>query len=494
MSRRSSFLTLCGLLLLLGTGACSVPLAPGYEILKETREVRFVPGDAPVVNIGANFLLRNSGTADLEFIDIILPETRAYGRNDLRVEVDGRPVALVELPEEFRPTEPNTMRLPFDAVWKRGEKRALAVEYNFRSPKDLGDRITIGPQEFHLSSRGWMPLPQPPKHFLAPYPTRPSRTTYTVIVPADFEVFSGGHLKGRKQTGASAEYRFENRKSDLTPAIVAGRYTVSPAQGKSAATIFWTLQPLQDDPRTATGRINAVWQALQKDFGPLQKNIPVPRIVESTGVRDATGDPFSPAAVDFPGGVLVNPALLSYGLNSDAFQEIVAHEIAHNWFGDEVFVSRFTAIGLGEGLPEYATIVAERETKGIEGRRALVSEYLRNYDQARTGINEIPLGVTTRTDPPSQQFISEAKAALFFVAVEDACGEKSMHDGLKELIALLHGQEMSYGALRSELEHVSGKNLADVFRVWLNEKDVPADFRARYPYPPNRLTGSSSAN
>ncbi|MGH7935533.1 MAG: M1 family aminopeptidase, partial [Chthoniobacterales bacterium] len=178
--------------------------------------------------------------------------------------------------------------------------------------------------------------------------------------------------------------------------------------------------------------------------------------------------------------VLVSPALLSRGLNSEAFQERVTHELAHNWFGDEVFFSRFTAIGLGEGLPEYATIVAEESQKGEPGRRTRVLNYLREYDEAKKNAEEIPLGITARTDAPGQQRIAEAKAALFFVAVEDACGEKQMRDGLKDLISLLRGQEVNYDVLRAQLEHVSGKKLADLFRVWLNDKGIPEDFRARY--------------
>ena len=76
--------------------------------------------------------------------------------------------------------------------------------------------------------------------------------------------------------------------------------------------------------------------------------------------------------------------------------------------------------------------------------------------------------------------LPEAKAALFFAAVEDMCGEKQMRDGLKELIDLMRGQEVSYDVLRAELEQSSGKNLGDLFRVWLNEKGIPEDFRARY--------------
>lgn len=478
-SLRGLSLTVFALLLLLGTSACSVPLAPGYQIVSENRQIQFVPSETPEIRISARYALRNSGTTDLEFIDVTFPDTKAYGRTELKVELDGHSAKLVNLPEEYQPESPNALRLPFDSVWKRGEKHELSVEYGFRSPQDAGDRITIGAQDFHLGSRGWSPLLLPPKHFLSPFPDRPDRTAYTVVVPSDFLVLSGGRLKGRKQLGASTEFRFELRKSDMSPAIVAGRYTASSPEAKASSAIFWTLQPLKDDPRAAVESITAVWNALENDFGPLSKDIRVPHIVESTMVRGEEGSERAPS-VDFPGGVLVSPALLSLGLNSETFQARVTHEIAHNWFGDQVFFSRFTAIGLGEGLPEYATIVAEEAQKGEAGRRARVSNYLRLYDEAAKSAEEIPLGITARTDLPEQQRIAEAKAALFFVAVEDACGEKQMRDGLKELIALLRGQEVNYDVLRAELEQVSGKKLADLFRVWLNDKGIPDDFRARY--------------
>jgi hypothetical protein len=478
-SLRGLLITVFALLLLLGNSACSVPLAPGYQIINQTRQIRFVPGDAPEIRVSARYTLRNSGTTDLEFIDITFPEAKSYGRTDPRVELDGHAAKLANLPEEYQPESPNALRLPFDSVWKRGENHELSIEYGFRSPGDSGDRVTIGAEDFHLGSRGWSPVLLPPKHFLSPFPARPDRSAYTVVVPSDFLVLSGGRLKGRKQSGASTEFRFELRKGDLPPAIVAGRYTASNPEAKPSNAIFWTLQPLEDDPRSAIGSITAVWNALENDFGPLSKDIRVPHIVESTMVRGEAGAETAPA-VDFPGGVLVSPALLSLGLNSETFQARVTHEIAHTWFGDQVFFSRFTSIGLGEGLPEYATIVAEEAQKGEAGRRSRVSSYLREYDEAKKNAEEIPLGTTSRTDSPEQQRIAEAKAALFFVAVEDACGEKQMRDGLKELIALLRGQEVDYDVLRAELERSSGKKLADLFRVWLNDKGIPDDFRARY--------------
>jgi len=88
--------------------------------------------------------------------------------------------------------------------------------------------------------------------------------------------------------------------------------------------------------------------------------------------------------------------------------------------------------------------------------------------------------VTMLTDSLEQRNIALAKAPLFFVALEDACGEEPMRSGLRQMVTLLRGQETSYDALRSALEQSSGKNLARLFRVWLNDKGIPADFRARY--------------
>jgi hypothetical protein len=460
--------------------ACSVPLAPGYRILKESRDVRFVLGDSPQVQVKSLYTLENSGTMDLSFIDVTFPDEQAYGRKDLRVELDGHTVEPVGLPEEYQASLPTSRRINFDPIWKRGEKHELAIEYSFLAPADSGSRITIGPRDFHLGSRGWTPGLMPPNHFLSPSPGRPERVSYTVRVPSDFLVLARGASAGRKQQGAETVYRFELRKGDLTPFIVAGKYVASSPERKAQDAIFWTFQPLKEDPGAAIKAVTGAWSILEKDFGPLDKNIHAPHIVESTGLRNhVTGDP-GPAAIAFPGGALVDSQALALGTDSEDLLERVTHALAHNWFGDEVSFAPDAALGMGEGLPEYATIVVEESAKGEAGRRQRVARYLHEYDRARSRANESPLGVTMLTDSLEQRSIALAKAPLFFVAIEDACGEEPMRSGLKQMVTLLRGQETSYDALRSALEQSGGKNLAELFRVWLNDRDIPADFRARY--------------
>ena len=466
--------------------SCAVPLAPGYRILKQSADIRFVPGSPPELQVAANYKLVNTGNSDLTFVDVKFPDKAAFGRTNLRVELDGKPVALTSLPSEYEQTDPNAFRMSFDQTWTRKQTHELAINYTFREPRNSGSRITLGEADFHLGFRNWLPELEPPKHLLAPEPKRPDHTIYTIRVPAGFAVLTRGTAKGQKKDGGEVEYRFELRKKDAPPFVVAGRYTSWPLKPSSHAPIFWTLQPLRGDPGPAAEQIIAAWKILEKDFGPLGKNPKVPHIVEVSGLRGHFGGEQSDgaAAVAFPGGALVNPAALALGRGNEQFLEIVTHALAHNWFGDAMSPSGEAALGIGEGLPEYATVVIDAERRGPAARRQRASEYLRRYDEALQHAEETPLGITTLSSPAPQRRIALAKAPLFYVALEDACGAERVRAGLASMVALLRGKEVDYNDLRAELEQSTGKQLGELFRVWLNRKGIPEDVRNRYQVAP----------
>lgn len=465
---------------LLGASSCAVPLAPAYRIVKETRGARFVPGPPPELEIQARYTLQNSGNSELQFIDVVLPDAKLYGRKNLHADVDGREAVLSSLPAEYQEETPNALRIVLDHPWPQKQMRDLVISYSFISPEDFGARITLGETSFHLGSRAWFPLPQPPKHMLAPYPRRPERTTYLVRVPKDFLVLARGRQTSRKHEGGEVEYAFQLNKGDLAPFIVAGRYTEATSHHKMSGAAFWTLQPLEGDTALAGERIASAWTILQSDFGSLDKNVRVPHVVESPELRLHVTGETGAVCESFPGGVLVNRDALALGISNEAFLAKAAHALAHNWFGDEMYPTRDAALGIGEGLPDYATIVIDEARGGESARRQRIIKFMHEYDEARKEAVEKPLAVTILTDPPEQRRISLAKAPLFFVALEDTCGEAPMRSGLAHMVSLLRGSPVGYDDLRAALEQSTGKNLAETFRVWLNEKGIPADFRERY--------------
>jgi len=472
------------LLIVLCAYSCAVPIAPGYRILKQSYEVSFVAGPPNQLQIHAQYQLQNVGNGELTFLDANFPNEKDFGRRDLRVEIDGRAAAVADLPGDYHAEQPDALRITFDSPWGMKQIRNLSIEYTFADPQNSGSRVTIGANEFHLGSRGWYPELEPPKHLLAPNPNAPDLASYTIRVPADFIVLARGTPKGQKKDGGETNYRFVLAKNDLPPFVVAGRYAVTLANPRSSSAAFWTLQPLKDDPAPAIAQTGAAWSTLETDFGPLDKNITSPRIVESPELRGQFSAEVGAAATAFPGGAIVNPEALALGINSGKFLDLVTHALARNWFGDELRPSSEASIGIGEGLPEYATIVIDEARNGETGRRGRVTEYLRRYDDARTRADEMPLALTMLTDPIGPRRIALAKAPLFYVALEDVCGETEVRRGLARLVALLRGQEVDYNALRSALEQSTNRSLGQMFRIWLNQKGIPQDFRDRYPLGP----------
>ena len=442
--------------------------------------MRFVSGSAPELQIRAHYVLQNSGNSDLRFVDVVLPDAKLYGLKDLHAEVDGRESAFSDLPEEYQQETPGIRRILMDRPWMQKQTRELVISYSFSSPEDLGAQITLGAADFHLSSLGWSPALQPPKHVLSPFPRRPERTTYTVRVPVDFLILARGHQTGRKQEGGEVAYTFELRKDDLSPYMVAGRYTESQSSHRGSGAVLWTLQPLGEDAGRIEEHIARAWEVLQSNFGSFDQSIRAPHIVESAGLRAHLTGETGAAFGSFPGGVLVNHAALALGISSEAFLAKTIHALAHNWFGDEMYLERDAALGMGEGLPDYATIVIDEALGGEAARRRRIVKFLQEYDEARKAAVETPLGTTVLTDMAEKRRISLAKALLFYAALEDTCGEAQMRNSLAHMVVLMRGNEVGFEDLRAALEQSTGKDLAETFRVWLNEKGIPEKFRDRY--------------
>ena len=117
--------------------------------------------------------------------------------------------------------------------------------------------------------------------------------------------------------------------------------------------------------------------------------------------------------------------------------------------------------------------------------RKRIQELLHHYDEAvqqaaATPNPEKPIIDVTPYDPILQRRIARAKAALFFIALEDAYGPTPVRRALTQVIALLGGKDVGYDDVRSALEQSTDKDLAAPFRTWLYNKGLPQDFRNQY--------------
>jgi len=476
-----------------------MPLAPGYRIERESLDLRYVAalppaGSLPHLVVRANYQLKNTGNRDLTSIEAVLPSRQSWGRENLRVQVDGNQTVIE------RAEGPSAATIRFDPPWPQRKTSRLVIEYvllYWSLQKRQAD-----PGAFDLNPTGWFPSLLAPKGMFATGGDHPKEIRLSIRVPEGFGVLSGGRATGTREDRGEIEYRFLLGRGDFGPFVVAGRYNEQKVSGAGSTVLFWTLAPLAPDQAQSAGaRLGATLQAFETAFGPRDSKSQPAWIVEAG--RDLAPQPQETEASErysFPGGALVNRAAFGLGVTSDAFLQLAERVLAHIWFGQMVKPRPEAELVLGEAVAEYATIIAAEARGGEAARRSRVAQVLRSYDAARARAAERPLLAYRLTDPREQFELGLSKGVLFFLALEDRFGKERVRRGLAHLIRSLRGESAGLAELRSALELETKQDLAGFFRAWLNQTGIPAEFRARYtetPAPkaanrecPSRLAGT----
>ncbi len=455
-----------------------MPLAPGYTVEQQQLDVRYVAGAPAHLRLRASYQLRNTGNRDLSSIDAALPGEQALGRQSLRVSVDGREVSI----QPASRAGDRIVRIPFDPPWPQKHRRRLLLEYDLAPAPPNSSLVAVNDGSFHIREAAGFPALLPPKVFLAAGGERPKEIRLAIEVPADFRVIAAGREQGSRRLDGAVAYSFRSPREDFEPFVIAGRYQEQRVTAAGGAVLFWTFEPLPAEQAQAAGaRLAKTFEMYRATFGPFDKGESLARVIETPA---RLGERFSAAAeaagAAEPGVALLDRQTFALGVTSDAFLDLAEHQLAHTWFGLLIKPRPEAALVLGEGLCDYAVLIAAEARSGETERQRRTDILLRRYDEARAQAGERPLLAPASDFTPQQRDVAAYKAALFYVALEDQYGKEKVRRALAHLVSSLRFRQVADEELRAALEQETKQDLSNFFRVWLNQKDIPSDFRARY--------------
>jgi hypothetical protein len=171
-----------------------------------------------------------------------------------------------------------------------------------------------------------------------------------------------------------------------------------------------------------------------------------------------------------PGFALENQTRPTYPAVGGSYTSLVVHELAHQWFGDDISVQGWRDIWLNEG---FATFMEWRwdETHGGRSGAAILRSYYDNVG-AQSDFWKVVVA-----DPGSAKVFDSAiysRGAMTLQALRNKVGEDVFWRIIRTWIREQRGGNGATEEFEEVAARVSGQDLGGFFTVWLRTSSQPA--------------------
>lgn len=292
------------------------------------------------------------------------------------------------------------------------------------------------------------------------HPSDKALMDISITVPRGKQVFANGARVSIKRAGGLATHRWraDEPMSTYLAVFAAGDFQVDSGVRNGLAWRAIVSKQMSRDAR-------------QDNMALMRQTPDVVAGLE----EDLGGYPFSHVGGLVTGldvyFALENQTLPTYPVTGRNYTWLVVHELAHQWFGDSVALRRWKDIWLNEGAATFMEIRWDETHGGLSG-----AEWLRSAYESRPAENSfwnLEIG-----DPgPDNLFAGPVytRGGMTFQALRNRIGEADFWTLLQTWVSENRNSLGTREAFQAMAEDISGEDLHQFFRVWLDLTRKPAD-------------------
>jgi aminopeptidase N len=153
----------------------------------------------------------------------------------------------------------------------------------------------------------------------------------------------------------------------------------------------------------------------------------------------------------------------------------LAHEIAHQWWGDGVAAASYHDRWISEAAAHYAAALWIRHSRGEEEFRSVMRE-MERWALSMNEAGAISLGYRVGHldgDPKLYRAVVYDKGACVLNTLRRLLGDEAFHRGLTRFQAGHRFAKAGTPHLRKALEEAGGRDLGPYFEAWIYGTSVP---------------------
>jgi aminopeptidase N len=447
----------------------------GYDVGKYALAVRYDPTTDVLTSTATITAVatQNLSRFDLDF----------HGLTIRRLTVDGTAARWTRDGDELVITPARTLA--------KNAQFTVVATYD-GVPETIQDPL-IGPSGFIHTDDGALVVGQPDvaaTWFPAnDHPRDAALFDIRITVPKDLQAISNGALVDKKRNGAWTTWHWQADKPMATylAMMAIGKFDVRSYQAGGLS--YWdavdpdlnadAVDPT--DPYSPTyGQIARGSLARQPEILNFLSGIAGPYPFRTAGgVVDDTYDLLF--ALENQTRPVYSPLFFTDPINGD---DVVVHELAHQWYGDSVRLAAWKNIWLNEGFATYAEFLwFERE--GL----ATAQEIFDNFASIPA---DDPFWHVTIGDPGTDLLFDISvyyRGAMALHALRQKVGDATFFRILKTWATSQAGNAVTIDQFIALAEKISGRNLHQLFKVWLFTPSKPAGL----PEQPSMSVSSAAA-
>ncbi len=441
-------------------------------------------------------LERRASPIDVERYSLeieLLPAERALrGRERLRfvarqgalgtIELDlaGLAVSSVrderEAPLDFRQSG-ERLEVRFPRALAAGDAREITIEYAGTPRRGLyftAERDGLPTQVFTQGecqdARAWFPC--------VDQPSERASSEIVVRMPRGWSAVCAGERLERTEQGDEVLERW--RASFPHPAyletLCAGEFTEQRASWDGIPLVYRAAPRLAPLLATSFDETPGILSWLSQVTGV---RYPYPKYAQSCVANFPFGGMENVSATTLTENGMVDEK----GQRDGTMGGLIAHEAAHQWFGDLVTCADWSQAWLNEGFATYFGALYTAEAQGADEFALAVDDMQSGNAAADSGANRRAI-VWDRCVDPIDLFLSGhvySGAAVRLHLLRRVLGDAAFFRGVRNYLAENAGRSATTDVVRGAFERASGKDLQRFFEQWFQSTGHP-EFEVGWTY------------